>query len=526
MIRRNRHRTQRGQMVAISAIMGVALIGATALAVDLSVNTQAKRTLQNITDTAALAGARNLPSSPKQAIKDALDMLQRNSPWSASSTWLGTAQAAIAGACSSASGSTCTVSVSGPTGYSAYRVTMSSPPSTPLNSSYNTTSYLEVDLTQSSSNALGGVIGSSSSSEKGHSIAYYAGAQAPYQYAFFAKKQAGSGNSVEKVVGDAFIGGGYVPQSSGKSGFCTLEVAGPESSSTDTDNDGGGGQDDDVDDQGHIVFSAVPPSVGPNPTYSNGGTCSSGGSLTAQAPRPTSSSNCPANSASQSYVSGGTTYYACVQSPPPVPAIPKPTAGSTQTSTGTLLALACSSNAATMNSSTTAGVYSVPANCVVTLDFSSGNINCVSLVLGSGASVQVNDKKSNDYISSYGFNPSTDSLATAALSSAGITAPTSACAGSANTTNRSVIWADDPGTSTTPIALSNGSTGCCSDTIFLGTVFLPGQEVSFSTNQAMEVVGSSYCGDWEVQSGDHPNPVVTYDANAASDVESALRLTE
>jgi len=514
-------------MVAVTAVMSVVLIGATALAVDLSVNTQAKRSLQNITDPAALAGARDLPSNPKQALKDALDVLQRNSPWSSSSTWLSTAQSAITGTCSSASGSTCTVTVAGPTGYTNYTATLSSPPSTPSNSSYSSTDYLEVDLSQSSTNAFGVVVGEGSSSEKGHSIAYYAGPTGPYEYAFFAKKQAGSGNSDENVVGDAYVGGGYTPQSNGKASFCVLELSGPESSSQDTDGDTGGGQDNDQDDQGHVVFSGVPPTVGSDATYGNGGSCPSGkGNLSAQAPTPTTSANCPANATAQSYVSNGTTYYACVQSPPPVPDIPEPTGATTPTGSTSRLALSCPSNAATVNSSTGAGVYVVPANCVVTLDFSGGNINCVSLDLRSGASVQVNDKKSNDYISSYGFDPTNDSLARSALSNAGITAPTTACGGSGNNTNRSVIWAADPGGSSYPTALSNSTTGCCSDSIFLGTVFLPGQTISFNSNQAMEVVGEAYCGDWEVQSGDHPNPTVTYDSNGAAYVVSTLRLAE
>jgi len=505
-------------MVAVTAVMSVVLIGATALAVDLSVNTQAKRSLQNITDPAALAGARDLPSNPKQALKDALDVLQRNSPWSSSSTWLSTAQSAITGTCSSASGSTCTVSVAGPTGYTNYTATLSSPPSTPSNSSYSSTDYLEVDLSQSSTNAFGVVVGEGSSSEKGHSIAYYAGPTGPYEYAFFAKKQAGSGNSDEHVVGDAYIGGGYTPQSKGQASFCVLELSGPESSSQDTDGDTGGGQDNDQDDQGHVVFSGVPPTVGSDASYGNGGTCSSGkGDLSVQAPTPTTSANCPANATAQSYVSNGTTYYACVQSPPPVPAIPQPT---------TTASLSCPANVGTVSSSTSPGVYAVPANCVVSLNFATGDINCVSLVLGSGASVQVLDKKNNDYISSYGFDPTSDSLARSALSNAKITAPTSACGGSATNSNRSVIWAADPGGSSYPTALSNSTTGCCSDTIFLGTVFLPGQTISFNSNQAMEVVGEAYCGDWEVQSGDHPNPAVTYDSNGAAYVVSTLRLAE
>jgi hypothetical protein len=77
-----------------------------------------------------------------------------------------------------------------------------------------------------------------------------------------------------------------------------------------------------------------------------------------------------------------------------------------------------------------------------------------------------------------------------------------------------------------PIGLSNSSTGCCSDSLFIGTVFLPGQEISFSTNQAMEDVGQVYCGLWDVQSGNHPNPLVTRDASDTALVAEILRLAE
>jgi hypothetical protein len=77
-----------------------------------------------------------------------------------------------------------------------------------------------------------------------------------------------------------------------------------------------------------------------------------------------------------------------------------------------------------------------------------------------------------------------------------------------------------------PIALSNSSTGCCSDSLFIGTVFLPGQEISFATNQAMEDVGQVYCGFWQVQSGNHPNPLVTRDAAATALQQEQLRLAE
>src|SRR5207302_244288 len=106
---------QSGQMLVVTALLALVLIGATALAADLSANTQSRRSLQNVTDSAALAGARNLPSSQNQAMKDALDELQRNSPWATDPSWLANAQAAI-----TCAAGTCTVSYAGPGSYSNY----------------------------------------------------------------------------------------------------------------------------------------------------------------------------------------------------------------------------------------------------------------------------------------------------------------------------------------------------------------------------------------------------------------------
>ncbi|HEV7677524.1 MAG TPA: Tad domain-containing protein [Candidatus Dormibacteraeota bacterium] len=497
-MQRYRRRRQRGQMVPIVAVAGVVLLGVSALVVDLSVNTQSRRGLQNISDAAALAGARNLPNTPRQAIKDALDILQRNSPWSSSGSWLATAQAAITGACTSAAGSTCSVSVAGPAGYTSYAVKASSPPSTPQNSGFTSTSYLEVEVVQTSRNGFGGAVGLGTSNETGHSIAYYAGPTGPYQYTFFAKVHAGSGNHAEVIVGDAFVGGGYVPQSSGKAGLCILDVP-------------GGGQ-------GHVVFGSVPPLVGPDPQYGNGGACAGGGTLSAQAATPQASAptNCPAGSSPQSYNGGGT--WACSQPSPALPAIPAPTA--------TQSALCGANGSATVSASTTAGVYPVGAGCTVTIDFASGNIDCVSLVLAAGSTVSINNKKGTNYMSAYGFNPTGDTVASNALTTAGLPVPTAACGGASINADRSAIWAPDTSATPMPTVISNGLTGCCSDSVFLGTIFVPGQGVSFGTNQAMEVVGSVYCGQWDVQSGNHLNPMVTYDAGAAAYVVSGMRLAE
>ena len=519
--RSRRRQSESGQMLLVTAMMSTILIGASAVAVDLSSQGSTHRNLQNWADTAAISGVRACDSScnAQTEVATALQIVLENSPWSASSSW-------ASGATSGCSASSCVVSnLSGPAGYTGYAVSASSPPASPTDSAYNTTSYLQVDVTSTTTTSFGAVIGIGTTLSRGHAIAYDSGPPSGGEFTFFAKVQAGSGNHVETIYGDAFLGGGYSPQSHGKSALCIYELPQPESSSSDTDGDTGGNQDNDLDDQGHAVFSAVPPSVGPDPQYGlanddptgyGATTCPGSGTLAIQQPQPTSNTQCPSGSTATRYTpSGGGTNYLCYEATPPYPKIAAPVVTSKTALCNT-----------SVDSSVTPGVYSVGANCSLTLDMSRGNINCVSFVLGSGATVNITNKKGQAYVSSYGFNPTGDGPADADIANLGASVPSSACGGSSIPEDRAVLWAADTSTSPMPVALSNGTTGCCSDTLFLGTVYLPDQQISFATNQAMEDAGSIYCGQWDVQSGNHPNPVVNWDASSQGVVLPTLRLVE
>jgi Flp pilus assembly protein TadG len=485
------HRSEeRGQVVILAALMAVAIIGGAALAVDLSVNTFHQRSLQNVSDAAALAGATDLGTTPtaaqqQQGITDALLTIQKNENFPAG--WLGSS---VATACGSGYCENVT--------YNSYTVAVSTPPQTPRAAVNGGINDLEVAVTLNGHNGFGSVVGAPNSTVAAHSIAYHYGPPAPYTFAFFSKILTGSGNQVESIYGDAFVGNGYSYQSKGKSCLGVYEVAGGT--------------------QGHVVFGTVPPSTGPEPIYGQSVACPGGGVLTAQPPAPkaTAPINCP--SPSTPYDDTTTSTWLCYLSSPAVPAIVRPKVGQ-----GAGVTLGCGG---VVNATTAAGVYGVPAGCAVTLDFAGGNINCVSLVLGAGSSVSVKDKKGQNYITSYGFNPSGDTVADSDITGIGATVPASACGGAGVNANHSVIWAPDTSVSPMPTALSNGSTGCCSDTLFVGAVYLPDQQISFSTNQAMEDAGSVYCGNWDVQSGNHPNPTVSYDAGNAGDVGEMLKLVE
>src|SRR4029077_1080332 len=111
-------RGERGQMAPLVAIFAVVLLAATALAIDLSVSTHYKRALQNVTDAAALAGAKQLPVSPSgtdeaNAVRSALDVVRNSYTWQASAGW--ETPALSAAGCGSSS-PTCSVTICS-TGY-------------------------------------------------------------------------------------------------------------------------------------------------------------------------------------------------------------------------------------------------------------------------------------------------------------------------------------------------------------------------------------------------------------------------
>ena len=73
-------------MVIIFAIFATVLLGAVAIATDLSVSTHYRRSVQNVTDAAALAGAKKLPitvtaTDTSNAVQEALTLVHNSYPW-------------------------------------------------------------------------------------------------------------------------------------------------------------------------------------------------------------------------------------------------------------------------------------------------------------------------------------------------------------------------------------------------------------------------------------------------------------
>jgi Putative Flp pilus-assembly TadE/G-like len=228
---RRRRQRQRGQVLVVSALMGVLLIGAAALAVDLSVQTDNRRALQNVTDVAALAGARDLfdgttaldPAQQTSAVADALATVQRDMGWP--DAWLSGAQA-----CSSwPPASFAQYGLSGQceqVAYGDYTVTVSTPPASPRSLADLDPHDVQVDMRQTSHNGLAGVIGFSTATEGGHSVARHYPAGTTLGFALFSNDVAQAGNINEKVAGNVYAARAVVLQSNGSSSLCAQSTSG------------------------------------------------------------------------------------------------------------------------------------------------------------------------------------------------------------------------------------------------------------------------------------------------------------
>lgn len=226
MTRRCRHHRQHGQVMVITALLATLLIGAAALAVDLSVQTGNRRNLQNVGDMAAIAGARDLysdgtslgGSDQANAVYDAFLTVDRQMGWLDGTLY------ANHGACSNFPPAVFTqYGIHGDclqASYGGYTVTASTPPVSPR--SLNDMDYhnVQVEITQGSSNGLAGVIGFSRSQERGHAVARHMTGGVSLDFALFSNTFVQAGNGSETVNGNVYANRYVQLQANGQSAFC------------------------------------------------------------------------------------------------------------------------------------------------------------------------------------------------------------------------------------------------------------------------------------------------------------------
>ena len=157
----------------------------------------------------------------------------------------------------------------------------------------------------------------------------------------------------------------------------------------------------------------------------------------------------------------------------------------------------------------TPGIYKVStALCPGGLSFgASADFTCITFYLPDGAGITFSGKGSYTMTGNKAWGPG--------------------CAGYVSTGNvndgKYPIYA--PGRTTPTITVTKIGTVYAP----VGTVFIPDGTASTDTNASWEATGQVITGDWEVQSGNHPNPDITYSAanNAQQNpVPPTARLTE
>jgi Flp pilus assembly protein TadG len=481
-----RRQGQRGQILVTVALMAVVIFGAVALGVDLSHQTATKRSLQNISDAAALAAARDvyvpatgsLPvASQQQAAIDAAKAVALNQSPAWPLTWI-----------SSPPANTCPgVGYCFTGAYQGTTVTFSTPPANAANPADVDTAHVEVDLANPVSNGFAILMGQPTSVIRSKSIGFHTNVNTKFGYALYSSTDVQTGNSPEIIYGNVYIGTIYNPQSNGQTDYTCAEPASPAVPG----------------EAGYVVFGAPQPT----PPAVNYGSCSTvKGSISSSAPAGV----CPVGASWVPAPAGGA-FGICLANPPIQPPSFNP-----PTVTGIL-----PSCLITSQPDVNGGVYHITSSqcppvlggglkANLRIEFSSSftSLSCTSFLIDSNVTVSIYLYKQNlnaAFMSSYG-------------------APS--CNGSGIDGDQAAFYQTaSPAPPNQPV-LSVSGDGCCPPVTITGSVVLPAGAVSLSTNSALTVVGQAQVSEWADQSGDHPNAVVSYSGSGSDNLPEQLRLVE
>ena len=529
---RARHRGESGQVLTIIALAAVVLLGVTALAVDLGLQTQHRRDLQNVSDAASMAGAQHLStaaglqSDRVAGAVDALKLIHHQLGLSGTdSNW---AIGQDFSSCTSG-GTTCVVSVgsgSGSMKAGKYTVVVATPPlsaaqSATIPNSHSSSfagdnEYFQADLSQSTSNGFGAVLGSNflSSTEGAHSVALHTPSDQHFGFGLYSQTFVGDGNADEVITGNIYAAQFINPASSGQSSVCaqsgSIVLGAPQSKPSNT--------------VAHV--QATEPSVGPNArtvTFNTGG-CTQGGGIIEQ----TLAEGCsnipnvtlPTGSYvdDPSYTTGAGSTKACVAVGLQLPSFGTPSYSSmlstVYTGNGT--------NTGLSGGSYQPGLYEYP----FTVDHPlAGGFYVIEHQHGSHAGcdlcISQNETLTNvTFIlldNSFGESP------TVSLSGNGTQigtqspyCPTPAGAGDCVFP----IWAPTG----VAAAVSTSNNGLVYT--MQGTVYMPSGTFTIGQNSRVVISGQAIVDQWSDQSGFHPDPSITYNGTTAAPEIEQLRVVE
>jgi len=529
-MRHSRHRSQRGQVVPIAAVVSVLLLAAAALAVDLSLQTDHHLDLQNATDAAALVAARDLGAQANQgdrntAAIDALRVVYDHLNWgSAGTSWATTSVGSTCG--NGTSGSNCHVTATGPGTASNVSVEVDVPPKHARNSSYDESStalgtpwgYVEVDVTQKDRANFGPAVGFKQETNGAHSIGYHFGAGQAYGFALYSGTLVSGGNNGEVISGNVYAYRDVQPQSNGQAGFCAntdsagnlghIVLGSPQSGSFPSPDPAAGAayqylvKPDDADKIQHNANCNTNPAKSVVQT-ANLGSC---GTLSVQGVNMTTTQD--PNS------------LACMANPPLTPpSLQAPSlTGNVVTLDGS--GLANGQSVLTVTTPLASGLYYVRhnPNCAaptctdVVIDGHSAQNNCtgsyasaynvcmigVTFWLDQGATVGVSNG-AKVLISPY--LPPSDTSLDPNDGFFSVYAPAGSAAGVYETNVSSVL-------------------------VMKGTVYMPSGSMNVTQNAILSIDGQAIVQSWNVQSGNFTNPEITYEQSAVAKQREILQLVE
>ena len=540
-------------MVPLMALFAVVLLGCTAIATDLSVSTHYKRNLQNVTDAAALEGAKQLPvavaaAAQVTATTDALAVLHNTFPWTEGALFTPAALAASkcnsvtlqcsVTLCAGLTVAGCTTVPQGPN--QPFSLTVNTPPKTALNATFNNSDLsvdphyyqrMEVIMHQQSGGFFSGILGVTSEVAGGQSVAYHFASGQAFPFALFSKTVVQSGNSPEIIYGNIYAERYLAPQDSataicaapdknGNNGYIVL--GSPQGGDSGYANDGQHNN----------------PKVKPNadPITDNFPDCTTIGSgqvaMTGN-PAVTPCANAFGPELSGSTITFNTVSDACEATPalavPTVASLPNytqwpttkcwqnPAPGSVADPQNGQYGFQCNGNNQpslniTSNITMKPGVYEIwpsgNAPCDVTIDGTLTNMTGVTFFLEQGAGI------------------------CATISSSGVniyqTPYCGTCSPGPATPGDGVydVVSDNSGLNPSVTMTTTGGGGTSGVWNMTGVIWLPTGTVTISNKTEIADTGQILVNSWNDTSGSHPNPSVIYNGKVAPTQNEQLQLVE
>jgi hypothetical protein len=532
-----RRRHEQGQVVPLVAIFSLVLMGTMALATDLSVTTAYKRSLQNVTDAAVLAGAKWLPAlasaSASPAVSDetkaaqaALQVVHNSYPWpTGGGQWWtplltagtnnGQVSVTVCSGMTPPGGSgSCTGGVGAAGSAGPFVLTVNVPPLTAKIPVDGKPGYVEAVMSQQAGSFFAGFVGQGNQAGA-QSVGFHFAPNQPFPFALFSRTIIQSGNQGETIAGNMYADRYLAPQSNGHAGICAAP---------------------DINGNLGFIFLGYPQQDDGSPPYQNdgqstsrgdpivdGATCPSSGGQVGMSANPLNAAGCTGGytgNNSASVLTFDAADGACEANPPIQPpvvaALPN-----LPTYPGTVCGAAgrvggvyqpdeyqCSNGPALVVDHPLAkGIYEIDAGagtggCDVTMDGTITSLLGVTFYLKGGAGICIT-LPSGLTISQTPYDGN------------------SGAAGD----GRYAVLSDNVANPT--ISLSSGGGGSTSGIWSVtGTIWLPTGTVNISNKSALEDSGQIIINTWNDQSGNHQNPGVSYNGTLAPAQNELLQLTE